>query len=62
MRKPGATENILNQFWKNLDVFSEMDVYGHIDYIVRYGPNKNLYYSYERYQDILDENTSYSGP
>mgnify|MGYP000172835438 CR=1 FL=1 len=41
--------------WKNLDVFSEMDVYGHIDYIVRYGPNKNLYYSYERYQDILDE-------
>ncbi len=40
---------------ENLDVFSEMDVYGHIDYIVRYGPNKNLYYSYERYQDILDE-------
>lgn len=25
---------------ENLDVFSEMDVYGHIDYIVRYGPNK----------------------
>ena len=40
---------------ENLNVFSEMDVYGHIDYIVRYGPNKNLYYSYERYQDILDE-------
>ena len=40
---------------ENLTVFSEMDVYGHIDYIVRYGPNKNTYYSYEKYQDILDE-------
>ncbi|MFR8354035.1 MAG: hypothetical protein ACLVB1_16575 [Blautia obeum] len=32
-----------------------MDAYGHIDYIVRYGPNQNKYYTYERYQDILDE-------
>ncbi len=32
-----------------------MDVYGHIDYIVRYGPNQNKYYTYGRYQDILDE-------
>lgn len=40
---------------ENLTCFSEMNVYGHIDYIVRYGPNKNREYSYERYQDILDE-------
>ena len=40
---------------ENLHAFSEMDVYGHIDYIVRYGPNQNKYYTYERYQDILDE-------
>lgn len=40
---------------ENLNIFSEMDVYGHIDYIVRYGPGKNLHYSYEKYQDILDE-------
>ena len=40
---------------ENLAVFSEMDVYGHIDYVVRYGPNQNLEYSYGRYQDILDE-------
>lgn len=40
---------------ENLLAFSEMDVYGHIDYIVRYGPNQNKYYTYERYQDILDE-------
>ena len=48
---PGIFESIL----ENLHAFSEMDVYGHIDYIVRYGPNQNKYYTYERYQDILDE-------
>ena len=31
------------------------DVYGHLDYIVRYGPNKNKYYTYETYADVLDE-------
>ena len=31
-----------------------MDTYGHLDYIVRYGPNKNQFYSYERYRNILD--------
>lgn len=40
---------------ENLACFSEINVYGHIDYVVRYGPNKNREYSYGRYQDILDE-------
>lgn len=40
---------------ENLACFSEFNVYGHIDYVVRYGPNKNREYSYGRYQDILDE-------
>lgn len=40
---------------QNLEAFSDFDVYGHIDYIVRYGPNKNRFYSYEKYKDILDE-------
>ena len=26
---------------ENLEAFSGMDVYGHIDYLVRYGPNQN---------------------
>lgn len=39
---------------ENLNAFHEMDTYGHLDYIVRYGPNKNQFYSYEKYQDILD--------
>lgn len=40
---------------ENLRCLSCFDVCGHIDYVVRYGPNRNLYYSYEKYRDILDE-------
>lgn len=40
---------------ENLACFDGMDVYGHLDYVVRYGPNKNRFYSYGRYQEILDE-------
>ena len=40
---------------ENLSVYDNFDVYGHIDYVVRYGPSKNREYSYGRYQDILDE-------
>lgn len=40
---------------KNISAFSGFDTYGHIDYIVRYAPNKNHDFSYEKYADILDE-------
>lgn len=40
---------------ENLSSFDEMDTYGHLDYIVRYGPNQNRFYSYENYKEILDE-------
>jgi len=40
---------------ENLATCNNFDVYGHIDYIVRYGPNKNQYYTYEKYKDIIDE-------
>lgn len=39
---------------ENLSAFDEMDTYGHLDYIVRYGPNQNQFYTYEKYQDVLD--------
>lgn len=39
---------------ENLSVFSDVDSYGHLDYIVRYGPNKDKYYSYEKYRDLID--------
>ncbi|MBQ2284003.1 MAG: histidinol-phosphatase HisJ family protein [Agathobacter sp.] len=40
---------------ENLEVYSDFDVYGHIDYVVRYGPNKNQFYSYEKFADVIDE-------
>lgn len=40
---------------ENLAVFDCFDVYGHIDYVVRYGPNKNRYYAYDKFSDVLDE-------
>lgn len=38
----------------NLTAFDDFDVYGHLDYVVRYGPEKDKNYSYGRYADILD--------
>lgn len=40
---------------ENLDSNADFDVYGHLDYVVRYGPNKNKFYSYDKYSDLIDE-------
>lgn len=40
---------------ENIRIFDNFDVYGHIDYVVRYGPTKNANYSYRKFQDIIDE-------
>ena len=40
---------------ENLNTDVDFDVYGHIDYVVRYGPNKNKFYSYKKFADIIDE-------
>ncbi len=40
---------------ENLAVFDNFDVYGHIDYVVRYGPAKNKNYSYQKFRDVIDE-------
>ncbi len=37
---------------KNCDAF---DVLGHLDYVVRYGKEREKIYSYARYADIIDE-------
>ena len=39
---------------ENLKFYSNFDVYGHLDYVVRYGPTKDEGYSYEAYCDIFD--------
>lgn len=40
---------------KNANSDVDFDVYGHLDYVVRYGPNKNQFYSYEKFADVIDE-------
>ena len=40
---------------ENIAAFDEFDVYGHIDYVVRYGPNKNADYTYKKFKDVIDE-------
>ena len=40
---------------ENIQAYDDFDVYGHIDYVVRYGPNKNADYSYRKYSDVIDE-------
>lgn len=39
---------------ENIYAFNDYDVYGHLDYTVRYGPNQDRNYSYEKHADILD--------
>ncbi len=39
----------------NLQAFDNFDVYGHLDYVVRYGPKKDAGYSYEKYRDIFEQ-------
>lgn len=33
----------------------DFQVYGHLDYVVRYAPNKNQNFSYKKYSDVIDE-------
>lgn len=39
----------------NLNSFCDINSLGHLDYVVRYGPNKNAFYSYSKYSDVIDE-------
>lgn len=40
---------------ENIKKFSNFDVYGHLDYVVRYGSTLDVDYSYEKYKDIFDK-------
>ena len=40
---------------QNVKTFSEYDVYGHLDYTVRYGPNKNKFFDFNDYKEIFEE-------
>lgn len=40
---------------ENITLFSDFDVLGHLDYLVRYAPNLNKNYRYKDYSDVIDE-------
>ncbi len=49
-----AYRNYFKFILDNLSVYDGFDSLGHLDYVVRYGPNKDKFYTYEKYKDLLD--------
>ena len=52
--KKEALTEYFESVLENLKVFSNFDVYGHLDYIVRYCPGQADGYSFADYSDLLD--------
>ena len=52
--KKDTQKILIEEMKKNIELFSDFDSLGHLDYIVRYGPNKNRDYSYKEYRECLD--------
>lgn len=50
-----AFEEYFKSILENLKVYDNFDVYGHLDYVVRYSENKNKNYSYKAFSDYIDE-------
>ncbi len=50
-----AFEEYFNATLENLDAFDDFDVYGHLDYVVRYSKNKDRFYSYGLFSEITDQ-------
>lgn len=53
-----SEEEALREYFEtelnNIRAFSQCDVYGHLDYAVRYAPSLDSGYSYDKYKDLLD--------
>ncbi|MCM1282524.1 MAG: histidinol-phosphatase HisJ family protein [Muribaculaceae bacterium] len=54
-RESAAYLEYFESILENLQVYTDFDVYGHLDYVVRYGPCKDANYSYEEYSEVIDE-------
>lgn len=50
-----AYREYFQSIFDNIRRFQNFDVYGHLDYVVRYGPNRDKDYSYTKYQDLFDK-------
>lgn len=54
-RQEEALGEYFESILENLRCFQDFDVYGHLDYILRYAPRKDEDYSYEKYAELLEE-------
>lgn len=50
-----AYRSYFQSILENIKVFGSFNVYGHLDYVVRYGKNRNENFCYDQYKDILDQ-------
>ena len=50
-----AFELYFKTLLSNLKLFNNIDSLGHLDYVVRYSPNRDANYSVLDYQDMIDE-------
>ena len=50
-----AHQEYFESILENMKAFTNFDIYGHLDYVVRYGPNRDNDYSYAKHADIIDE-------
>lgn len=53
----GCDEVVTEYFEKTLEnvkSFTDYDVYGHLDYITRYSPDKSYQFDYHKYEEIID--------
>lgn len=53
--KRAAYTSYFEDILTNVKNYNDYDVYGHLDYVIRYGPYEDKHYLYKDFQDILDE-------
>ena len=49
-----AYREYFESIYENISVFNNFDVYGHLDYVVRYGPTKNAGWDFRDYADVFE--------
>lgn len=54
-----AVEDICDKYFQtivnNIAAYQNFDTYAHIDYLIRYAPEKNKGYTYEKHAAVLDK-------
>lgn len=49
-----AYREYFESIYENIKVFKDYDVYGHLDYVVRYGPTQNKNWNFADYKDLFE--------